>query len=96
MPEERVITYSAALNEALREEMHRDPSVFLLGEEIGVWGNGGGVFGVTQGLTKEFGSARVRDTPISEEGIVAVAVGAAVTGTRPEILGRRRSRAETR
>ncbi len=85
MPEGRVITYSAALNEALREEMHRDPSVFLLGEEIGVWGHGGGVFGVTQQLAREFGSARVRDTPISEEGIVAVAVGAAVTGTRPVV-----------
>lgn len=83
MPDERVLTYSAALNEALREEMSRDPSVFVLGEEVGVWGNGGGVFGVTQQLAKEFGAARVRDTPISEEGIVAVAVGAAVTGMRP-------------
>lgn len=83
MPDERIITYSAALNEALREEMARDSSVFVLGEEIGVWGGGGGVFGVTKGLAKEFGPARVRDTPISEEGIVAVAVGAAATGMRP-------------
>jgi pyruvate dehydrogenase E1 component beta subunit len=85
MPDERVITYSAALNEALREEMVRDSNVFLLGEEIGVWGDGGGVFGVTKGLAKEFGTVRVRDSPISEEGIVAVAVGAAATGMRPVV-----------
>jgi pyruvate/2-oxoglutarate/acetoin dehydrogenase E1 component len=83
MPDQRLITYSTALNEALREEMTRDASVFVLGEEIGVWGDGGGVFGVTKGLAKEFGPGRVRDTPISEEGIVAVAVGAAATGMRP-------------
>lgn len=83
MPDDRLITYSAALNEALREEMVRDSSIFLLGEEIGVWGNGGGVFGVTKDLAKEFGQARVRDTPISEQGIVAVGVGAAATGMRP-------------
>jgi len=85
MPNERLITYSAALNEALREEMVRDKSVFLLGEEIGVWGDGGGVFGVTKGLAKEFGPSRVRDSPISEEGIVAVGVGAAATGMRPVV-----------
>ena len=64
------ITYSAALNEALREEMKRDPNVFIMGEEVAVWGDGGGVFGVTKGLASEFGNERVRDTPISEEGIV--------------------------
>jgi acetoin:2,6-dichlorophenolindophenol oxidoreductase subunit beta len=85
MPNERLITYSAALNEALREEMTRDKSVFLLGEEIGVWGDGGGVFGVTKDLAKEFGPSRVRDSPISEEGIVAVGVGAAATGMRPVV-----------
>ena len=84
MPEERVITYSAALNEALRQEMKRDPSVFVMGEEIAVWGDGGGVFGVTKGLG-EFGGSRVRNTPISEEGIVAVGVGAALTGMRPVV-----------
>jgi pyruvate dehydrogenase E1 component beta subunit len=83
MPEDPVITYSVALNQALREEMTRDSNVFVLGEEIGVWGDGGGVFGVTKGLAREFGPGRVRDTPISEEGIVAVAVGAALTGMRP-------------
>ena len=85
MPDERFITYSNALNEALREEMERDESVFVLGEEIGVWGDGGGVFGVTKGLATEFGRSRVRDSPISEEGIVAVGVGAAATGMRPVV-----------
>ncbi len=83
MPSDRVITYSAALNECLRQEMAQDSTVFVLGEEVGVWGDGGGVFGVTKGLAQQFGRERVRDTPISEEGIVAVAVGAAATGMRP-------------
>ena len=80
--ESRVMTYAEALNEALREEMRRDPAVFVMGEDVAVWG-GGGVFGVTKGLVEEFGSERVRDTPISEEAIAAVAVGAAATGSRP-------------
>ena len=79
----RELTLSQALNEALREEMRRDPNVFLIGEEIGVWGAGGGIFGVTRGLIDEFGAERVRDTPISEEAIAGLACGAAVTGTRP-------------
>lgn len=83
MPDTRVITYSAALNEALRQEMQRDPGVFVIGEEVTGWGDGGGVFGVTKGLSSEFGEGRVRNTPISEEGIVATAIGAALTGTRP-------------
>ncbi|MFN8525222.1 MAG: alpha-ketoacid dehydrogenase subunit beta [Chloroflexota bacterium] len=78
----RVMTYSEALNEALREEMRRDPTVFVMGEDVAIWG-GGGVFGVTKGLVDEFGPERVRDTPISEEIIAAAAVGAAATGTRP-------------
>src|SRR5919205_114623 len=78
----RTMTYSEALNEALREEMRRDPTVFVMGEEVAVWG-GGGVFGVTKGLVEEFGEERVRDTPISEEAIAAVAIGAAATGSRP-------------
>jgi pyruvate/2-oxoglutarate/acetoin dehydrogenase E1 component len=85
MAEDRLITYSTALNEALREEMTRDPNVFVLGEEIDVWGSGGGVFGVTKGLADTFGSDRVRNSPISEEGIVAMAVGAASTGMRPVV-----------
>src|SRR5215212_9976929 len=78
----RELTYAEALNEALREEMRRDPTVFVFGEDVAVWG-GGGIFGVTKGLVDEFGLERVRDTPISEEAIAALAVGAAATGTRP-------------
>lgn len=81
-PARREITYSQALNEALREEMTRDPRVFVMGEEVAIWG-GGGVFGVTKGLVDEFGAERIRDTPISEEAIAAVAIGAAATGSRP-------------
>jgi pyruvate/2-oxoglutarate/acetoin dehydrogenase E1 component len=79
---ERQLTYAEALNEALREEMRRDPAVFVMGEDVAGWG-GGGVFGVTRGLVEEFGAERVRDTPISEEAIAAVAVGSAATGSRP-------------
>ncbi len=79
---ERRLTYSQALNEALREEMRRDPAVFVMGEDVAVWGKGG-IFNVTEGLFAEFGAERVRDTPISEEAIVALAVGAAMTGMRP-------------
>ena len=77
----RQITYREALREALREEMSRDTSVFLLGEDIGrYWG---GAFKVTEGLAEEFGDERVRDTPISESTIVGTAVGSAITGMRP-------------
>lgn len=72
--------YAEALNEALFEEMRRDPSVFVFGEDIGRYG---GVFKVTKGLREEFGDARVRDTPISEQALTAMAVSAAMTGTRP-------------
>ncbi|HEY3060778.1 MAG TPA: alpha-ketoacid dehydrogenase subunit beta [Chloroflexota bacterium] len=81
-PAERIVTYAEALNEALREEMRRDSTVFVMGEDVAGWG-GGGVFGVTKGLADEFGAERIRDTPISEEAIAAVAVGAAATGSRP-------------
>src|SRR4030066_1680158 len=77
----RNVTYREALREALREEMKRDPSVFLLGEDIGrFWG---GAFKVTEGLAEEFGDERVRDTPISESTIIGTGVGAAITGMRP-------------
>jgi len=77
----RKITYKEALREALKEEMRRDPTVFLLGEDIGrYWG---GAFKVTEGLAEEFGDERVRDTPISENAIIGTAVGAAITGMRP-------------
>jgi len=77
------LTVRDALREGLREEMQRDKSVFLLGEDIGrYWG---GAFGVTKGLAEEFGDERVRDTPISESAIIGVGVGAAITGMRPVV-----------
>ncbi len=74
------ITYREALNEALLEEMEKDPDVFLLGEDIAIYG---GAYGVTAGLWKKYGDARVLDTPISENAIVGVGLGAALTGMRP-------------
>lgn len=71
-----------ALNEALREEMARDENVFLMGEDIGVFE---GAFKVTKGLLEEFGEKRVRDTPISENSIVGIGVGAAMAGLRPVV-----------
>lgn len=78
----RVLTFAQALNEALREEMARDPRVLLLGEDIGEYG---GVFTVTRGLFAEFGRDRVIDTPISEAGFVGAALGLALTGYRPVV-----------
>jgi pyruvate dehydrogenase E1 component beta subunit len=69
-----------AITDALREEMHRDEDVFIMGEEIGVWG---GTYAVTRGFYDEFGERRVRDTPISEMAIGGAAVGAAMNGLRP-------------
>ena len=74
--------YREALNEALREEMQEDESVFLMGEDIGVFQ---GAFKVTKGLLEEFGEERVRDTPISENTIVGMGVGAAMVGLRPVV-----------
>ena len=76
----REIQYREALNEALDEEMARDPRVFVLGEDVGRYG---GVLQITRGLLDKYGERRVRDTPISEAGIMGVAVGAAMTGMRP-------------
>jgi len=73
-------TYCWALIDAMREEMERDPNVFLIGEDVGP---AGGAFGGSRGLLKAFGPLRVRDTPISEEVIVGLGVGAAMTGKRP-------------
>ncbi len=73
-------TYLQALNEALRQEMERDPNVFIMGEDVGQFG---GCFGVTQGLFDQFGEARVMDTPITESVIVGAAAGAAAAGLRP-------------
>jgi len=77
----RRITYRDALREALREEMLRDKTVFVLGEDVGRYWEG--AFRVTKGLAVEFGDERVRDTPISESAIIGVAAGAAITGMRP-------------
>lgn len=87
----REITYREAVNEALRQEMRRDPTVILMGEDVAggagrpkemqdAWG---GVLGVTKGLLPEFGPERVLDTPISESGYIGAAIGAAATGLRP-------------
>ncbi len=76
----RQISYAQALQEAMREEMQRDPRVFLLGEDIGLYG---GAYGATRDLFKEFGQWRVIDTPISEATIGGAAVGAAMAGMRP-------------
>lgn len=69
-----------AISQALWEEMERDPKVFILGEEVGVWG---GTYAVTKGFHDHFGAERVMDTPISEAAIIGAAIGAAMTGTRP-------------
>ncbi|MGH7591256.1 MAG: pyruvate dehydrogenase complex E1 component subunit beta [Gemmatimonadales bacterium] len=75
-----VLTYRDALNQALREEMQRDPSVFLMGEEVGVYN---GAYKVSRGLLEEFGPMRVVDTPITELGFAGVGIGAAMVGLRP-------------
>ena len=77
-----VVTYRDALNQALREEMQRDDTVFLMGEEVGVYQ---GAYKVSRGLLDEFGPARVVDTPITELGFAGVGVGAAMVGLRPVI-----------
>jgi pyruvate dehydrogenase E1 component beta subunit len=74
------ITMREAISQALWEEMERDPNVFIMGEEVGVWG---GSYAVTKGFYDHFGAERVRDTPISEAAIVGSAIGAALTGLRP-------------
>lgn len=79
---DRELTIAEAIREALREEMRRDPDVFLMGEEVGAYG---GVFQVTAGLLDEFGSDRVMDTPISEAAFTGAGVGAAIMGMRPVV-----------
>lgn len=74
------ITMREAISQALWEEMERDPDVFIMGEEVGVWG---GTYAVTRGFYDHFGAKRVRDTPIAESAIVGAAIGAALTGLRP-------------
>ena len=77
---DKPITIREALSAALREEMQRDERVFIMGEEVGVWG---GTYAVTRGFLDEFGEKRVRDTPISEMVIAGAATGAAMAGLRP-------------
>ncbi len=74
------ITMREAISQALWEEMERDPDVFIMGQEVGVWG---GTYAVTKGFFDHFGAKRVRDTPIAESAIVGSAIGAALTGLRP-------------
>jgi pyruvate dehydrogenase E1 component beta subunit len=76
------LTYRDALNQALREEMQRDPDVFLMGEEVGLYQ---GAYKVSRGLLEEFGPQRVVDTPIAELGFAGIGVGAAMTGLRPVV-----------
>jgi pyruvate/2-oxoglutarate/acetoin dehydrogenase E1 component len=76
----RKITYRQALNEAIYEEMDRDVTVFVMGEDVALYG---GIFKVTEGLLDKFGQDRVRDTPLSETAIIGGGVGAAITGMRP-------------
>jgi len=76
----RELSYLEAVREALRQEMQRDERVFIIGEDVGVYG---GAFGVTLGLVEEFGEERVMDTPISELGIAGAITGAALVGMRP-------------
>jgi pyruvate dehydrogenase E1 component beta subunit len=74
------ITMREAISQAMWEEMERDQNVFILGEEVGIWG---GSYAVTKGFYDHFGGERVRDTPIAEAAIIGAAIGAAMTGLRP-------------
>jgi pyruvate dehydrogenase E1 component beta subunit len=74
------ITMREAISQALMEEMDRDPAVFILGEEVGVWG---GTYAVTKGFYDKYGAERVKDTPIAENAIIGAAIGAAMAGQRP-------------
>lgn len=78
----REITYLAAINEALDEALAEDDRVFLMGEDIGLYGGG---FGATKGLIEKYGAERIRNTPISESALAGAAVGSAMTGLRPII-----------
>src|SRR5690606_18948873 len=75
-----IITMRQAISDALWEEMERDPKVFIMGQEVGVWG---GTYAVTKGFLDHFGEKRVRDTPIAESAIVGAGIGASMVGLRP-------------
>ncbi|QWG15888.1 alpha-ketoacid dehydrogenase subunit beta [Bradyrhizobium sediminis] len=74
------ITYRDAMREAIRDALHRDDRVFLMGEDVGRYG---GCYGVSKGLLAEFGAERIRDTPLSESGFTGAGIGAAMAGMRP-------------
>lgn len=80
MANERELTMAKAISEAIAQEMERDPRVFVMGEDVGIYG---GIFGATQGLLDRFGPERVMDTPISETAFIGAATGAAAEGLRP-------------
>ena len=77
-----VMTYIEAISSGLREEMRNNPKVFIMGEDVGVYG---GAFKVTKGFIEEFGADRVYDTPLAESAIMGVGIGAALTGMRPVV-----------
>ena len=79
---ERQLTYAEAIKEALDQEMARDEAVYIMGEDVGVWGN---LFGCSRGLLEKYGKERVRDTPISEAGFMGCGVGSAAAGLRPVV-----------
>ena len=76
----RFLTFAEAIREAMDQEMARNSSVFIMGEDVGTFG---GPFGVTKGLIEKYGAERVRDTPISESGFFSAGIGAAMSGMRP-------------
>ncbi|MBZ0259760.1 MAG: alpha-ketoacid dehydrogenase subunit beta, partial [Hyphomicrobiales bacterium] len=76
----RKITYRDAVREAIQDAMHRDPRVFLMGEDVGRYG---GAYGCSKGLLAEFGEERIRDTPLAEAGFTGAGIGAALGGMRP-------------
>src|SRR5690606_31872899 len=80
MSESRTLTMAQAISEAIAQEMERDPTVFVMGEDIGLYG---GIFGATGGLLDRFGPERIMDTPISETAFIGAATGAAAAGMRP-------------
>jgi len=80
MSNERELTMAKAIAEAISQEMERDQRVFVMGEDVGVYG---GIFGATQGLLSKFGPERIMDTPISETAFIGAATGAAAEGMRP-------------
>src|SRR5437763_7392027 len=82
MPEPRVVTFREALREAMVEEMERDPSIFLMGEEVGHYQ---GAYKVSEGMLERFGAKRVIDAPIAENGFAGIGIGAAMVGLRPII-----------